>query len=53
MKGEIIFKKSLSLEGAKIFLAKIHNDLQAFLENIDMSENYAMYPDEDVAYLML
>lgn len=54
MKGEIILEKeSLSLEGAKVFLAKIHDDLQAFLKNNDMSENYAMYPAEDVVYLML
>lgn len=54
MKGEIILEKeSLSLEGAKVFLAKIHNDLQAFLEKNNMIEGYEMYPAEDIVYIML
>ncbi|PIF20850.1 MULTISPECIES: hypothetical protein [Pantoea] len=54
MKGEIALEKeSLSLEGAKVFLAKIHNDLQAFLEKINIIEDYEMYPAEDVVYIML
>ncbi|MBK0127041.1 hypothetical protein IAE30_25190 [Pantoea sp. S61] len=54
MKGEMILEKeSLSLKGAKVFLAKIHDDLQAFLEKNNMIEDYEMYPAEDVVYIML
>ncbi|WP_323169726.1 hypothetical protein [Pantoea agglomerans] len=54
MNNEVISEEEgLSLKDAKNFLSKIHNDLKSFLENNEMSENYALYPAEDVVYIML
>ncbi|MCW1834586.1 hypothetical protein [Pantoea ananatis] len=54
MKDEnILDEETISLDDAKKFLVKVHDDLQAFLENRNISEDYEMYPAEDVVYIML
>ncbi|MBN9929001.1 hypothetical protein HZD82_10200 [Pantoea agglomerans] len=54
MKDEnILDDETLSLNDAKEFLAEVHSNLQAFLEGNNMSEDYEMYPAEDVVYIML
>ena len=45
MKGEnILGEEALSLNDAKEFLAEVHRNLQAFLEDENISEDYEMYP---------
>jgi len=53
MKGEnILDEEVLSLNDAKEFLAEVHSNLQAFLEDENISEDYEMYPSKDVVYIM-
>lgn len=49
----ILDDETLSLNDAKEFLAEVHSNLQAFLEDNNMSEDYEMYPAEDVVNIML
>ncbi|MBW1214316.1 hypothetical protein KYI92_10510 [Pantoea allii] len=53
MKGEnILGEEALSLNDAKEFLAEVHSNLQAFLEDENISEDYEMYPSKDVVYIV-
>ena len=53
MKGEnILDEEVLSLNDAKEFLAEVHSNLQAFLEDRNIFEDYEMYPSKDVVYIM-
>ncbi|MGG6137305.1 hypothetical protein ACQV2E_15725 [Pantoea allii] len=53
MKGEsILGEEALSLNDAKEFLAEVHSNLQAFLEDRNIFEDYEMYPSEHVVYIM-